>query len=127
MSAAPTPDAPDLISDALRAAPLGAAAMLARGLLSQERLSWGWIARSAVAAGVVSAIAGLALRDYVASESLRYACIGLSGFASPEIVDAAIRWIKAKAQAKVEEAEAELKKHRGKLPSSKGKRGSKRG
>lgn len=127
MSAAPTPDAPDLISDALRAAPLGAAAMLARGLLSQERLSWGWIARSAVAAGVVSAIAGLALRDYVASESLRYACIGLAGFASPEIVDAAIRWVKAKAQAKVEEAEGQLKKHRGKLPSSKGKRGSKRG
>ena len=111
MSAAPVtpPESPDIWADAIKAAPLGAAAMLARGLLSTERLSWAWIARSAAAAAVVSVLAGMALRDYVASESLRYACIGLAGFASPEIVDAAIRWVKAKAEAKVAQARAELK------------------
>lgn len=123
MSAAPVtpPESPDIWADAIKAAPLGAAAMLARGLLSTERLSWAWIARSAAAAAVVSVLAGMALRDYVASESLRYACIGLAGFASPEIVDAAIRWVKAKAEAKVAQARAELKS------SSTSNRGNKQG
>lgn len=123
MSAAPVtpPESPDIWADAIKAAPLGAAAMLARGLLSTERLSWAWIARSAAAAAVVSVLAGMALRDYVASESLRYACIGLAGFASPEIVDAAIRWAKAKAEAKVAQARAELKS------SSTSTRGNKQG
>lgn len=123
MSAAPVtpPESPDIWADAIKAAPLGAAAMLARGLLSTERLSWAWIARSAAAAAVVSVLAGMALRDYVASESLRYACIGLAGFASPEIVDAAIRWVKAKAEAKVAQARAELKS------SSTSTRGNKQG
>lgn len=138
MSAAPItpPESPELWADALKAAPLGAAAMLARGLLSTERLSWAWIARSAAAAAVVSVVAGMALRDYVASESLRYACIGLAGFASPEIVDAAIRWVKAKAAAKVAEAEAQVKPptppapspHRGKgKPQNKTPRAGRRG
>lgn len=106
MSAAqiPPPDNPDLLLDGIKAASLGGAAMLARGLLSPNRLSWGGLARSAFAAAIVSALAGLALRDYVDSESLRYACIGLCGFAAPEICDAAIRWVKAKGDEKVRDA-----------------------
>lgn len=115
MSAAPVqPPEPDIWADVLKAAPLGAAAFLARGLLSQERLSWGALTRSAAAAAVVSVIVGLGIRDHIASESLRFAIVGLSGFSAPELVDAAIRWTKAKAEAKVAEAESELKKRRGK-------------
>lgn len=119
----PTDPNPDLWQDALKAAPLGAAAMLARGLLSQEKLSWGWIARSAAAAAVVSVVVGLAIRDHIASESLRFACVGLSGFSAPEIVDAAVRWAKAKAEAKVKEAEADLKPRGKAKPGKRGRRG----
>lgn len=117
----PDPGASDLVSDAMRAAPLGAAAMLARGLLSTERLSWGWVIRSSIAAGVVSFFAGQAVKDYITSQGLQDVCVGLAGLATPEIVDAAIRFVKAKAQAKVQEAEANLKKRRGK-PQSKARR-----
>jgi len=124
MSAAPIPppDSPDIWADALKAAPLGAAAFLARGLLSQERLSWGYLIRSGLAAAVVAVIVGMAIRDHIASESLRFACVGLAGFSAPELVDAAIRWTKAKAAAKVAEAEAQLKP-RGKGKGRAGKRG----
>jgi hypothetical protein len=124
MSAAPIPppESPDIWADALKAAPLGAAAFLARGLLSQERLSWGYLIRSGLAAAVVAVIVGMAIRDHIASESLRFACVGLAGFSAPELVDAAIRWTKAKAAAKVAEAEAQLKP-RGKGKGRAGKRG----
>ena len=67
----------------------------------------------------------MAIRDHIASESLRFACVGLAGFSAPELVDAAIRWTKAKAEAKVREAEAQLKP-RGKAPKP-SKRGGRRG
>ena len=126
MSAAPLPppDSPDIWADAMKAAPLGAAAFLARGLLSQERLSWGYLLRSGFAAAVVAVVVGLAIRDHIASESLRFACVGLAGFSAPELVDAAIRWTKAKAEAKAREAEAQLKQtSRGKGKGRAGKRG----
>ena len=126
MSSSPLPpDSPDIWADAAKAAPLGAAAFLARGLLSQERLSWGYLLRSGFSAAIVAVVVGLAIRDHIASESLRFACVGLAGFSAPELVDAAIRWTKAKAEAKVAEAEAQLKKTRGKSP--KPTKGRKRG
>ena len=126
MSSSPLPpDAPDIWADAAKAAPLGAAAFLARGLLSQERLSWGYLARSGFSAAIVAVVVGMAIRDHIASESLRFACVGLAGFSAPELVDAAIRWTKAKAEAKAREAEAQLKP-RGKAPKH-SKRGGRRG
>ena len=123
MSSSPLPpDAPDIWVDAAKAAPLGAAAFLARGLLSQERLSWGYLARSGFSAAIVAVVVGMAIRDHIASESLRFACVGLAGFSAPELVDAAIRWTKAKAEAKAREAEAQLKPSRGKAKPQ-GKRG----
>lgn len=77
----------DLLSDAAVAAPIGAAAMLARGLLSTTRLSWGWVARSSAAAGIVSVMANMALKDYISSENIRIVCVGLCGFGAPEIID----------------------------------------
>jgi hypothetical protein len=127
MSSSPLPpEAPDIWADAAKAAPLGAAAFLARGLLSQERLSWGYLIRSGFSAAIVAVVVGLAIRDHIASESLRFACVGLAGFSAPELVDAAIRWTKAKAEAKVREAEAKLKPTRGKTPKP-SKAGRKRG
>jgi hypothetical protein len=125
MSSSPLPpEVPtDLWADAAKAAPLGAAAFLARGLLSQDKMSWGCLLRSGTAAAVVSVIVGLGIRDHIASESLRFAIVGLAGFSAPELVDAAIRWTKAKAEAKVREAEAQLKP-RGKSKANKrGRRG----
>jgi len=126
MSSSPLPpDAPDIWADAAKAAPLGAASFLARGLLSQERLSWGYLIRSGFSAAIVAVVVGMAIRDHIASESLRFACVGLAGFSAPELVDAAIRWTKAKAEAKVREAEAQLKP-RGKAQKHT-KRGGRRG
>ena len=66
MSSSPLPpDAPDIWVDAAKAAPLGAAAFLARGLLSQERLSWGYLARSGFSAAIVAVVVGMAIRDHI--------------------------------------------------------------
>lgn len=117
------PSQQDLVGDAMRAAPLGAAAMLARGLLSTDRLSWGWVFRSTAAAGVVAFFTGQGVKGYITTQGLQDVCVGLSGLATPEIVDAAIRFIKAKAQAKVKEAEGGLTKIRRGKPKSKVRRG----
>ena len=96
-------DTDKLWGDIARFAPLGAAAMLARILLSQEPVSIGWIIRRMSAAGITSVLVGFATQDYIHSEGLRFAAVGMSGYAAPEILDYALRYLKAKGEAKLAE------------------------
>ena len=98
-----------LWGDIARFAPLGAAAMLARILMSQEPVTFGYIMRRMAAAGITSVLVGFAVQDYIHSEGLRFAAVGMAGYAAPEILDYALRYIKAKGEAKLSEVKASRK------------------
>jgi hypothetical protein len=98
-----------LWGDIARFAPLGAAAMLARILMSQEPVTFGYIVRRMAAAGITSVIVGFAVQDYLHSEGLRFAAVGMSGYLAPELLDYAIRLLKAKAEAKLAEVKGNRK------------------
>jgi hypothetical protein len=98
-------------------------AMIARLLMSTDKASLGYIARSSVAAGLTAYFVNQASKSYVEQENLRVFICGVAGFASPEILSYGLAWLKAKMQGKVAEAEAQV---RGGKPNKR-KRGSKRG
>lgn len=115
MSAAPSTGFEGITSDeavkqGVISAMLGGAAMVARQLLSTDRPSWGYLVRSGVAAMLTAYFVNFAARDYVQSENLRVCICGIAGFASPEILNYGLQFLKAKMQAKVDEAKAGLKK-----------------
>ena len=128
MSAAPASGLESVTSDeAVRqgiiASILGMAAMIARLLMSTDKASLGYIARSSVAAGLTAYFVNQASKSYVEQENLRVFICGVAGFASPEILSYGLAWLKAKMQGKVAEAQAQVK---GGKPR-KAKRGSKGG
>lgn len=128
MSAAPASGLESVTSDeAVRqgiiASILGMAAMIARLLMSTDKASLAYIARSSVAAGLTAYFVNAASKSYVEQENLRVFICGVAGFASPEILSYGLAWLKAKMQGKVAEAQAQVK---GGKPR-KAKRGSKGG
>jgi hypothetical protein len=128
VSAAPASGLESVTSDeAVRqgiiASILGMAAMIARLLMSTDKASLGYIARSSVAAGLTAYFVNAASKSYVEQENLRVFICGVAGFASPEILSYGLAWLKAKMQGKVAEAQAQVK---GGKPR-KAKRGSKGG
>ena len=92
MSAAPIDpnDGDKLAQEAMRFLPIGAAAMLARILMSQEKVSFGWVARRMFFAAVTACLVGWATDGYLQSPGLRFAAVGLAGYAAPEIADFAL-------------------------------------
>lgn len=128
MSAAPASGLESVTSDeAVRqgiiASILGMAAMIARLLMSTDKASLGYIARSSVAAGLTAYFVNQASKSYVEQENLRVFICGVAGFASPEILSYGLSWLKAKMQGKVQEAQAQVRAGKPK----KAKRGSKGG
>lgn len=74
----------------------GSIAMLARILVSQERQSIGYVIRRMTAAAIVSVFVGFALQDQIQNLTMRYAAVGLTGAAAPEIIDTALFWVRKK-------------------------------
>lgn len=108
MSATPSPDSPDMWADAARSAPIGFSMMIARRLLSPDKPPLLDVFLQALAASGVSVLVGWGISDYIASEKLRYAVVGVAGFAAPEVASFAIRWIKARGEAEVTKAKKHL-------------------
>jgi hypothetical protein len=103
MSAPLDPESiPKELKDGIVAATIGAFSMAARLLLSEEKHTWGWVARRVMAASITAAVAGYALTEYIASPGLRMGAIGALAYASPEALDAMLRAIKARAEREVE-------------------------
>ena len=114
MSAAPNPndlppDSDKLLADAARFLPIGAAAMLARIVMSQEPVSFGWIARRMFFAAVTACLVGWATDGYLESQGLRFAAVGAAGYCAPETMDYLIKWLKARGNAEVEKVTAKAK------------------
>lgn len=124
MSAAPTQGfesvtGDDALKQGVIAAALGGSALIARQLMSPDRASWGYLLRSAIAACITAYFMNQLSRSYVQDENLRVCICGLAGFAAPEIQQYGLQFLKAKMQAKVQEAEAKLKPAKAKKPTPK--------
>ena len=89
--------------------PIGAAAMLSRIILSEEKVHWIWILRRMFAASICAVLSGLALTDYIQSESLRLAAVGCLSYASPEVMSAVVRWVKAKGDTEIAKVKTKKK------------------
>ncbi len=79
---------------------IGAASWMVRYFCSTEKHSLGYIARRTCVAGLTSLLVGLATRSYFMNEGLGYAAAGMAGYASPELVDAALAWLKRQGKTK---------------------------
>lgn len=108
MSAAPIdPESgKEASSEFLRFLPIGAAGMLARILLSDERIGFWRALAKVTAAGAVGCAVGLLAQEYLQSANLRYAAVGIAGWFADKLMDLAGRWIDAKGEAKIAEAKA---------------------
>jgi hypothetical protein len=122
MSAAPfnPEDIPKEAREGFVAGIIGAMAMTARLLLSQDKQTWGWAARRVTAASITAVLTNYAAQDYITSSSLRTAAVGALSYASPEALDALLRWVKARAEREVEKV-AKPSKQNGKAPRKKRK------
>jgi hypothetical protein len=105
---------PKELKDGVVAAVIGAFSMAARLLLSEEKHTWGWVARRVMAASITAAVAGYALTEYIASPGLRMGAIGALAYASPEALDAMLRAIKARAEREVDKVSKSKPKPNGK-------------
>jgi hypothetical protein len=122
MSASPfnPEDIPKEAREGFVAGIIGAMAMTARLLLSQDKQTWGWAARRVTAASITAVLTNYAAQDYITSSSLRTAAVGALSYASPEALDALLRWIKNRADREVEKV-AKPSKQNGKAPRKKRK------
>ena len=112
MSPPPSPIDPETFPrefrDGILAAIIGGLSMTARLLLSTDKVSWGWAARRVLAASITAVLVHSALQGYIASPGLLIGAVGAIAYASPEALDALIRWIKAKSQREVEKVEGKI-------------------
>ncbi len=122
MSASPfnPEDIPKEAREGFVAGIIGAMAMTARLLLSQDKQTWGWAARRVAAASITAVLTNYAMQDYITSSSLRTAAVGALSYASPEALDALLRWVKARAEREVEKV-AKPSKQNGKASRKKRK------
>ena len=99
MSAAPfDPDSiPKELKDGVVASVIGAFSMAARLMLSDEKHTWGWVARRVMVASLVACLSGYVLTEYIHSPGLRMGAIGALSYASPEVLDALLRAVKNRA------------------------------
>lgn len=88
---------------------LGGSAMLAR-LLTMERTSLPYIARSVVTAGIAAYFVGEATKDMIPQKGLWMASIGAAGYGSPELLTYLLRIIKARGEG-LASAEEKKSKH----------------
>ena len=125
MSPLPPPIDPESIPkelrDGLTASVIGAFSMASRLMLSEEKHTWGWVARRVLVASLVACMAGYVLTDYISSPGLRMGAIGALAYSSPEALDAGLRWIKARAEREVEKVSKSKPKPNGKAKRAKRK------
>ena len=111
---------PTEVKDGVIASILGGLAMTARMLMSTEPVSFGFVVRRFFAASITAMLVGLGTKEHFSSTGLWLAVSGGSGYCAPEVADYFLRWVKAKGEAKVKEAQG--KQTRGKKKQKSAKR-----
>jgi hypothetical protein len=99
------PDPEDLnklLTDGAKSAALGAGAMTARILMSNEKQSFGYVARRMGVACIVGFFSSMFVAEYVSSIKLQFCCVAALSYAAPEVCDFTLNIVreKLKAQAK---------------------------
>lgn len=61
----------------------------------------GWVVRRVAAAAITAAFVGWAVTEHIQSVPLRFAAVGASGYAAPEVLDYLLKYIKARGEAEV--------------------------
>ena len=113
---------PKELKDGVVAATIGAFSMAARLMLSDEKHTWGWVARRVMVASGVACLSGYVLVEYIQSPGLRMGAIGALSYASPEVLDALLRAVKARANREADRIAGSPKsKPNGKAPRKKRK------
>ena len=101
-----------LVKDGLIASVLGGLAMTARLLLSTDPVSLGWVVRRLSAASITAVLVGFGIKDQIQSESLRLCVIGICGYATPEVCDFLIKYLKARGEKELANAKKRKTKTR---------------
>ena len=100
MSALPIPpspsDLPQGVHDGILGVAIGVVSWLVRYACSTEKHTLAYIARRTATAGLTAALAGAASKGYFNSEGMAFAAAGVCAYASPEIVDFGLSWIKSR-------------------------------
>ena len=110
---------PTEIKDGVIASVLGGLAMTARMLMSTEPVSFGFVVRRFFAASITAMLVGLGTKEHFSSTGLWLAVSGGSGYCAPEVADYFLRWVKAKGEAKVKEAQGKQTRVKKKQKSAK--------
>lgn len=101
MSPMPPPDdIPVSLRDLAFGILIGAASWIIRYACSTEKHSLGYIARRMGVAGLTSLLVGVATQSYFSNPGLGFAAAGMAGYASPELVDAGLAWIRRQGKVK---------------------------
>lgn len=83
---------------------VGAGGMIARLLLRpEEGMTWLRAVAHTLAAFITGILVWYAIRDVEMASQMKAGCYAISGMASPEILDFALRWIDAQANRKIGE------------------------
>lgn len=90
-----------ILKEGILASILGSMAMIARILMSTERVTIGWVIRRLFAACITSILVGYGTKDYIQSESLRLCIVGICGYCAPEIGDFLIQYVKARGSTEI--------------------------
>jgi len=98
MSALPQPPTPDDVPVSVRdisiGIAIGSASWLIRYACSVEKQSLGYIARRTATAGLTAVLIGAATKGYFNSEGMAFGAAGAGAYASPEIVDWGLSWLR---------------------------------
>lgn len=95
MTPSPQPDDfPASLRDLAFGVFIGALSWMIRYFCSPEKHTLGYIARRVSVAGLTSLLFGVATQSYFSNPGLGFAAAGMAGYASPELVDAGLAWIR---------------------------------
>jgi hypothetical protein len=98
VSALPTPPTPEDVPVGLRdiaiGIAIGSASWLTRYFCSTEKQSLGYIARRTATASLAAVLIGAACKGYFNSEGMAFGAAGAGAYASPELVDWALNWLR---------------------------------
>lgn len=73
---------------------IGSASWLIRYFCSTEKRSLGYIARRTATASLAAVLIGAACKGYFNSEGMSFGAAGAGAYASPEILDWALGWLR---------------------------------
>lgn len=113
---------PTEVKDGIIASILGGLAMTARMLLSTDPVSFGFVVRRFFAASITAMLVGLGTKEHFSSTGLWLAVSGGSGYCAPEVADYFLRWVKAKGEAKVREAQGKASRGKKKNQNKRSRR-----